>query len=135
MNISNSIKVLSLGLAVLFSSANFASDDIVSTNEVDDYVITLTQEPTIIDSVFYGSTVNCSGDFSQYSAKIEINEDGLYHEKVLQIVSGQRFDCRAVIVRDFELDLDLYINHHHQDSHEYYNSLPLSNIISNPYGE
>ncbi|NRD72343.1 hypothetical protein HQQ94_03615 [Shewanella sp. VB17] len=128
MKVDSSIKVLGLSLAVFFSSNSFANDDIVFPDQNEEYAITLTQEPTIIGSTFYGSTVNCSGDFSEYSARLISNGHAL------QIVSAQRVDCRMLVVRDFELDLNLYIDHPHQSSHEYYNNLPLANVISDPYG-
>ncbi|NRD73753.1 META domain-containing protein [Shewanella sp. VB17] len=131
MKMDSSIKVLSLGLAALFSSASFANDAIVLPSEVStEYAITLTQEPTIVGSIFHGSTINCRNDFSEYSAKVVSNSDGY----ALQIVSGQRMDCRALIVRDFELDLDLYIDHPFPNSELFYHSLPLSNLIVDPYG-
>ena len=131
MKMDTSIKVLSLGLIALFSSASFANEATVFPSEVStEYAITLTQEPTIVGSIFYGSTINCMNDFSEYSAKLVSDLDGY----ALQIVSGKRRDCRALIVRDFELDLDLYIDHPFPNSELFYNSLPLSNLIVDPYG-
>jgi hypothetical protein len=122
------MKVLSLGLAVLFSSVSFANDVVVVPGDnTTEYPITLTQEPTIVGSIFYGSTVRCKDDFSSYSAKVVSVPEG----DALQIVTTDIMDCRALIIRDFELDLDLYIDHSWSNPEEYYNSLQLSNVVVN----
>jgi hypothetical protein len=123
------MKILSLGLATLFSSVSFANDAAVVPEEITtEYAITLIQEPTIVGSIFYGSTIRCKNDdFSSYSAKIVSDSEG----DALQIVSTDMMDCLARIIRDFELDLDLYIDHSWDNPEEYYNSLPLSNVVIN----